>query len=169
MSVLCQEVISGDYAFVLHTKDPFTNNQSQIYGEIVIGLGETLVGAYEGRAFAFSANKNTNEFEIQSFPNKSIALQGSGYIFRSDSNSEDLPGFAGAGLFDSEIMQKASEQQISYKNERLWADPDFYGEIIKKLKEVGILIENIFDGVPQDIEGVITGNKLYVVQSRPQV
>jgi len=29
-----------------------------------------------------------------------------GFIFRSDSNSEDLPGFAGAGLFDSYAIEE---------------------------------------------------------------
>ena len=29
------------------------------------------------------------------------AAEEQGFIFRSDSNAEDLPGFAGAGLFDS--------------------------------------------------------------------
>lgn len=169
MSVLCQEVISGDYAYVLHTKDPFTNDESQIYGELVVGLGETLVGGYEGRAFAFTVSKYSDAFTIQSFPNKSVSLRGSGYIFRSDSNSEDLPGFAGAGLFDSIIMHAPKESLLSYADERLCTDLNYCREIIFKLKEIGILVENAFNGYPQDIEGVIKDNKVYVVQSRPQV
>lgn len=72
-----------------------------IYGELVIGMGEALVGAYQGRAFGFTVQKQTDSFEIHYYPNKSVAVRGEGYIFRSDSNSEDLAGFAGAGLFDS--------------------------------------------------------------------
>jgi len=33
---------------VLHTKNPITNSESDIYAEMVVGMGETLVGAYEG-------------------------------------------------------------------------------------------------------------------------
>eukprot|EP00358_Blepharisma_japonicum_P004033 CAMPEP_0202945426 /NCGR_PEP_ID=MMETSP1395-20130829/6448_1 /ASSEMBLY_ACC=CAM_ASM_000871 /TAXON_ID=5961 /ORGANISM="Blepharisma japonicum, Strain Stock R1072" /LENGTH=581 /DNA_ID=CAMNT_0049645433 /DNA_START=920 /DNA_END=2665 /DNA_ORIENTATION=- len=169
MSVLCQEVIQGEYAYVLHTKDPFTNDSSHIYGELVLGLGETLVGAFDGRAFSFTVNKHSDEYQIESFPNKSVALRGSGYIFRSDSNSEDLPEFAGAGLFDSIIMSSPQEQILSYANERLYTDFGFCREIIFKLREIGILVENAFNGIPQDIEGVIAGGKVFVVQSRPQV
>lgn len=49
-------------------------------------------------------DKVGERFEIVNFPNKSVAEFGSGNIFRSDSNAEDLPGLAGAGLFDSVPM-----------------------------------------------------------------
>ncbi|TYG69573.1 hypothetical protein ES288_D05G241500v1 [Gossypium darwinii] len=58
MAVLIQEVICGDYAFVIHTKNPLSGDTSEIYAEIVKGLGETLVGAYPGRAMSFIAKKN---------------------------------------------------------------------------------------------------------------
>jgi alpha-glucan, water dikinase len=169
MSVLCQEVITGDYAYVLHTKNPMNNNIQEIYGELVLGLGETLVGAYEGRALSFIANKNDNQITIESFPSKSIYLKGSGFISRSDSNSEDLPGFAGAGLFDSFIMEAPQACIASYSQDKIINDPGFREFFLQKLKEVGILVEDIFCGVPQDIEGVIKGNQIFVVQSRPQV
>ena len=43
-----------------------------------------------------------------------------GFIFRSDSNAEDLPGFAGAGLFDSfpivdNLRRRANYSQVSKK------------------------------------------------------
>lgn len=169
MSVLCQEVISADYAFVLHTKNPMTNNSEEIYGELVIGLGETLVGAYEGRALGFISNKSTGKLEIQSFPSKSVCLKGSGFIFRSDSNSEDLPGFAGAGLFDSYIMDPAKEEIISYSKCEIVLNSAIREFLLKKVSEVGVLIEEIFCGVPQDIEGVIKNQQIFIVQSRPQV
>ena len=169
MSVLCQEVITGDYAYVLHTKNPFNNEADEIYGELVLGLGETLVGAFEGRALSFMVNKRNGKFQVNSFPNKSVALRGSGFIFRSDSNSEDLPGFAGAGLFDSFVMEDPKEHILAYRNERIIVDKEFRISIIQKLKQVGMLIEDYYSGVPQDIEGVIVGNKIFVVQARPQV
>mmetsp|Transcript_34219 Transcript_34219/g.59873 ORF Transcript_34219/g.59873 Transcript_34219/m.59873 type:complete len:1019 (-) Transcript_34219:24-3080(-) len=169
MSVLCQRVISADYAFVLHTKNPTNDNAAELYGELVVGLGETLVGSYEGRALSFVVDKASRRFEILAFPNKSVALKGEGYIFRSDSNSEDLPGFAGAGLFDSVMMNKAHEEPVSYAACPIFTDERFRNSLITRLLEVGQEIERLYEGQPQDIEGVFLEDRIYVVQTRPQV
>lgn len=169
MSVLCQEVISGQYAFVLHTKNPFSGNSEEIYAEVVLGLGETLVGAYEGRSLSFTVHKTSGKYEIFSFFSKSIALRGSGFIFRSDSNSEDLPGFAGAGLFDSFVMEEAKSEVLRYAQEPVIVDKRVREDLIRKLNEVGKAVEQVFGGEAQDIEGVISNGKVFVVQSRPQV
>ncbi|KAH8495314.1 hypothetical protein H0E87_018482 [Populus deltoides] len=58
MAVLVQEVINADYAFVIHTTNPSSGDSSEIYAEVVKGLGETLVGAYPGRALSFICKKN---------------------------------------------------------------------------------------------------------------
>jgi alpha-glucan,water dikinase len=169
MSVLCQEVISGEYAFVLHTKNPFNSNVEELYAELVLGLGETLVGAYEGRALSFIVHKNTLEYEVTSFCSKSIALRGSGFIFRSDSNSEDLPGFAGAGLFDSFVMEEAKSETLNYKTDKIMIDKQYRENIIRQLALVGVAIEQVFEGEAQDVEGVVSNGKVFIVQSRPQV
>jgi hypothetical protein len=58
MAVLVQEIVSADYAFVIHTINPSSGDRSEIYAEVVKGLGETLVGAYPGRALSFVCNKD---------------------------------------------------------------------------------------------------------------
>ncbi|KAJ0532154.1 putative alpha-glucan, water dikinase [Helianthus annuus] len=59
MAVLVQEIINVDYAFVIHTTNPSSGDPSEIYiYEVVQGLGETLVGAYPGRALSFIAKKD---------------------------------------------------------------------------------------------------------------
>ncbi|PRQ50124.1 putative alpha-glucan, water dikinase [Rosa chinensis] len=58
MAVLVQEIINVDYAFVIHTTNPSSGDSSEIYAEVVKGLGETLVGAYPGRALSFISKKN---------------------------------------------------------------------------------------------------------------
>ncbi|HLP75643.1 MAG TPA: PEP/pyruvate-binding domain-containing protein, partial [Candidatus Paceibacterota bacterium] len=95
MAVLIQPVIEGDYAFVVHTANPSTGNRDELYGEVVLGLGETLVGNHPGRALSFTWNKKSGELKLLSYPSKSFGLYGGGLIFRSDSNGEDLAGFAG--------------------------------------------------------------------------
>ncbi len=58
MAVLVQKIIPADYAFVIHTKNPSTNDDKELYAEVVVGMGETLVGTYEGQSLAFSFNKS---------------------------------------------------------------------------------------------------------------
>jgi alpha-glucan, water dikinase len=57
MAVLVQEIVNADYAFVIHTTNPSSGDSSEIYTEVVKGLGETLVGAYPGRAMSFICKK----------------------------------------------------------------------------------------------------------------
>lgn len=57
MAVLIQKIIPADFAFVIHTKNPLNNDNSEIYAEVVHGMGETLVGFYQGQSFSFSVKK----------------------------------------------------------------------------------------------------------------
>ena len=168
MAVLCQKIIPADYAFVIHTKNPSTNNPNEIFAEICVGMGEALVGAYEGQSLSFSYNKNNKSYDIKTFPNKSIALKNSGFIFRSDSNTEDLEGFSGAGLFDSVPMIEDNEIDVTYHNNKIFYDGGFRDYLIKRISELGVGVERMY-GIPQDIEGVFYDNNFYIVQTRPQV
>lgn len=170
MAVLIQEIISADYAFVIHTKNPLSGDASEIYAEIVKGLGETLVGAYPGRAMCFTARKNNLKSPIVvGYPSKQVGLYiKKSIIFRSDSNGEDLEGYAGAGLYDSVTMDKAQEIVLDYSNERMITDKDFQTSLFRKIAEAGKSIEDIY-GCAQDIEGVVKEGEIYVVQTRPQI
>ncbi|KAF9677885.1 hypothetical protein SADUNF_Sadunf08G0154300 [Salix dunnii] len=108
MAVLVQEVINADYAFVIHTTNPSSGDSSEIYAEVVKGLGETLVGAYPGRALSFVCKKNDlNTPQVLGYPSKPFGLFiKRSIIFRSDSNGEDLEGYAGAGLYDRYNLRK---------------------------------------------------------------
>ena len=169
MAVLCQKIIEAEYAFVIHTKNPSNNNKNEIYCEVVYGMGESLVGAYEGQSFSFTYNKDNKNCNIITYPNKSIALKNKGYIFRSDSNTEDLEGFAGAGLFDSIPMVEYEEINMEYGINKIFYDGNFLGELMKGIGELGLEVEKIFEGEAQDIEGVYSNKNFYIVQSRPQV
>ena len=169
MAVLCQKIIPSEFAFVIHTKNPSTNDSNEVYCEVVYGMGETLVGFYEGQSFSFVYNKNDKNITIKSYPNKSIALKNSGYIFRSDSNTEDLEGFSGAGLFDSIPMVEDNVVNMCYKDNKIFQDCEFVKKICQKITELGIETEKFFNGEPQDIEGVYYNDQFYIVQTRPQV
>ena len=169
MAVLCQKIIEAEYAFVIHTKNPSNNDKNEIYCEMVYGMGESLVGAYEGQSFSFIYNKETKNINIVTYPNKSIALKNKGFIFRSDSNTEDLEGFAGAGLFDSIPIVEYEEVNMEYGINKIFCDENWKREMMKNIGNLGLEIERIFEGVPQDIEGVYSNKEFYIVQTRPQV
>ena len=168
MAVLIQEVIEADYSFVIHTVNPFAGDRNEIYAEVVPGLGETLVGNYPGKALSFTCRKGGDKPEIVAFPSKSLGLFGSGLIFRSDSNGEDLADYAGAGLYDSIMLEPPSKVSLDYTVELLMRDENFRKEFMVAVATVGTVIEEAL-GYPQDIEGAYCKGQYYVVQTRPQV
>ncbi|XP_034909990.1 alpha-glucan water dikinase, chloroplastic isoform X4 [Populus alba] len=170
MAVLVQEVINADYAFVIHTTNPSSGDSSEIYAEVVKGLGETLVGAYPGRALSFICKKNDlNSPQVLGYPSKPIGLFiRRSIIFRSDSNGEDLEGYAGAGLYDSVPMDEEEKVVLDYSSDPLITDENFRRTILSGIARAGSAIEELY-GSPQDIEGVIRDGNVYVVQTRPQM
>ena len=173
MSVLVQPVIAADYAFVIHTVNPSTNDASEIYAEVVQGLGEVLVGNYPGRALSFAASKTSDNgvgpVRVLGYPSKSVLLRvPPTIIFRSDSNGEDLEGYAGAGLYESCPMDREETTHADYSTDPMVWDETFRAHILGKIATAGAAIEAAC-GSPQDIEGVVKNGEIYVVQTRPQV
>lgn len=168
MAVLVQEVVPADYAFVIHTANPITGDRDELVAEIVVGLGESLVGNHPGRAFGFCRRRSEGATRITSFPSKSVGLFGQGLMFRSDSSGEDLMGFAGAGLYDSFMLPQARHIALDYERDALLWNEELQRQMVEGVTQVGVAVEGVF-GVPQDIEGVYSGGRFFVVQSRPQV
>jgi alpha-glucan,water dikinase len=168
MAVLIQKVVPADYAYVIHTVNPLNGNRGEIYAEVVLGMGETLVGNYPGRALGFVCRKEDLRVQILSYPGKSVGLYGKGVIFRSDSNGEDLEGFSGAGLYDSYLAEEPECRLLDYRGEKLVADPGFRNDLLRSIAKVGLEVEKVL-GSAQDIEGAVADGKFYVVQTRPQV
>ncbi|PIN21110.1 Alpha-glucan, water dikinase [Handroanthus impetiginosus] len=170
MAVLVQEIINADYAFVIHTTNPSSGDSSEIYAEVVKGLGETLVGAYPGRALSFICKKSDlNSPHVLGYPSKPVGLFiRRSIIFRSDSNGEDLEGYAGAGLYDSVPMDEEEQVVLDYSSDPLVVDGNFRRSILSSIARAGSAIEELY-GSAQDIEGVVKDGKIYVVQTRPQM
>jgi alpha-glucan,water dikinase len=168
MAVLIQEVVPAKYAYIVHTVHPFSGNAEEVYAEVVLGLGETLAGNHPGRALGSVWHKTSGASRLLNFPSKSIGLYGGGLIFRSDSNAEDLAGYAGAGLYDSFPLTPPEEVHINYADDPLVQDRAFRREFLLRVGKLGVLVEEAM-GSPQDIEGAFDGKRYYVVQTRPQV
>jgi alpha-glucan,water dikinase len=155
--------VPSEYAYVIHTVNPTNDNENEVYVEACKGLGEALVSDMGGQAFSFGNNKTNGQCNIGHYPNKPQGLISKGFIFRSDSNSEDLPGFAGAGLFDSYTMNEEDKFRIAYNQEKLLFNDQFKSDFMHKLGQVGIHIEQVYNGEAQDIEGCFYNNEYYVV------
>ncbi|KAK1554573.1 hypothetical protein Q3G72_014191 [Acer saccharum] len=151
-------------------EDKMVGDVSEIYTEIVKGLGETLVGAYPGRAMSFITKKNNLKSPIVTgYPSKLIGLYSKpSIIFRSDSNGEDLENYAGAGLYDSVVMDEEERIVLDYSGDRMIVDKAFQISLLSRIAEAGKIIESLY-GSPQDIEGVVKDGVIYVVQARPQI
>lgn len=143
MAVLIQKMITPDYSFIMHTQNPVSNNSDEIYVELAVGMGETLAsGAVRGVPYRMVCNKKSEEIKMLSYASFSHSLAPEG---------------------ESSLKQK----RIDYTRIALSTSMEEQKRVGRQLREVGILIEKAF-GAPQDIEGAIKGNEIYLVQSRPQ-
>jgi phosphoglucan,water dikinase len=143
MAVIIQRMISPDYSFVLHTVNPLSHNAEEVYGEIAVGLGETLASATSrGTPYRLVCNKKSGEVQTVAFANFSHAL-------RADS----------AGGVKQELLD--------YSRIPLSRESELRRDVGGRLAKIGARIESEF-GKAQDIEGAIVGDKIYLVQSRAQ-
>lgn len=168
MAVLIQQVIAADYAFVIHTTNPLNGRDDELLAEVVPGLGETLVGNFPGRALGFVCNKADLAVKLLSYPGKSLGLYGSGVIFRSDSNGEDLERYAGAGLYDSFLAEPPLQRLLDYSDDPLVWDGDFRHNMLQNIARIGLEVEQACNSA-QDIEGAVQQGEYFVVQTRAQV
>ena len=177
MAVLVQEHVPARLSFVLHTTNPVNGSAKEVYGELVVGLGDTLVGASPGRALSFSVPKGdgtaagVGQPTLLGFPSKPLGLFNPvrTLIFRSDSNGEDLEGYAGAGLYDSVAMHLPREAAVDYASEQVMCDAAFRTALLQRIAQAGVVAEQALGG-PQDIEGCVTADaEVIIVQTRPQV
>eukprot|EP00887_Chlorella_sp_A99_P007269 scaffold2.g7269.t1 len=172
MAVLCQRVVPARYAFVIHTTNPTTGDEGEIYCELVKGLGEAIVsGTVPGTALAFVARKDDiDNPKVLLYPSKSEGMfVPESLIFRSDSNGEDLQGYAGAGLYDSVTMDETVRRKVDYSTNPLLCDEAFRRRLMADVCRTGLAIEQAL-GSPQDVEGVVDPDlRITVVQTRPQM
>lgn len=78
-------------------------------------------------------------------------------------NFSNALGEAPAGSDVGEFSMKC----LDYSQQRLSTDESARKSVGSQLVEVGTALERAFRG-PQDVEGGIVGNKVYIVQTRPQ-
>lgn len=145
MAVLVQEMLSPELSFVLHTLSPTDNDRNVVEAEIAPGLGETLASGTRGTPWRLAAGKFDGAVNTLAFANFS---------------EEMLVGRTGP---DGEVFHLT----VDYSKKPLTIDPVFRKQLGQRLCAVGFLLERKFGG-PQDVEGCLVGNDVYIVQTRPQ-
>ncbi|XP_060181699.1 phosphoglucan, water dikinase, chloroplastic [Lycium barbarum] len=146
MAVLVQEMLSPDLSFVLHTLSPTDNNHNFVEAEVAPGLGETLASGTRGTPWRLSSGKFDDTVRTLAFANFS---------------EEMVVG--GNSPADGEVIHLT----VDYSKKPLTTDPVFRRQLGQRLGAVGFYLERKF-GSPQDVEGCLVGNEIFIVQSRPQ-
>lgn len=143
MAVLMQPTLAAELSFVLHTVNPHNHNRGEIFAEIAVGLGETLAsGARRGNPWRLVCDKHSGVVRTLAYANFGQALR---------------PAASG-GL---------ARETVDYSRARLSCDPGARTELGRRLAAIGQSVEEAFQQ-PQDIEGVVVGAEVFLVQTRAQ-
>lgn len=139
-AVIVQEMIFGDVSGVLFTGNPLTNNPDHTLINAAFGIGEGIVsGELDSDVIVVDENKKIIKQQI--------------------AKKEELL------TFDSEKGFGTKKKSVETDKQKL---PAITEEQISKLAKIGKVIENnIYNGVPQDIEWCIRENEIFIVQARP--
>lgn len=143
MAVLLQPLLIADFSFIMHTVNPANNNSNEITMEVAVGQGGVLASAEEpGMPYRIIYDKAAGNAKIQGLASFSRAV---------------LPGL------DGKLILKT----IDYSQSKLSVDGGFCAALAVRIGRSGQFVERIM-GRPQDIEGLVSGDAVYLVQSRPQ-
>jgi phosphoenolpyruvate synthase/pyruvate phosphate dikinase len=110
--------------------------------ELAVGLGEVLAsGALRGLPYRMTYNTRTHELKILTFASFSEAL---------------CPGEAGL-----------ERKTVDYSEVWLTRDEEARERLASRLAAIARFIEGSL-GFPQDIEGAVKGDDIFIVQTRSQ-
>jgi len=138
MAVVVQIMVPSDVSGILFTANPVNGDRSEFIINSSFGLGEAVVGGQVTPDTYVVDRKTLNVKE-------SIIGPKAQKIISSDKQGT--------------ILQDVSEHERSQSS--------LSEELLKELTSVSLNVEQIFEGVPQDIEWAISGEKLWMLQSRP--
>lgn len=145
MAVLIQEMATPELSFILHTTDPVTRDPAYAQAELAVGLGEVLASANEpGQPYRMrcAADGDPDKTRMEAFANFSRALQ-------------------------PDMLHGIVRQRLDYAEAPLSRDRALAAHLGGRLGRLAAFLAERLAG-PQDVEGVLQGDRLVVVQTRPQ-
>jgi len=146
MAVLVQELVTPDLSFIMHTVNPLTGNRDEALVELAVGLGEVLASsALPGTPYRIACHRKTGAVRLLACASFSFALR-----------PALEAGTAGA-----------SPERLDYGRVPLSADPSVAERRGQQLAQIAAFLEGEL-GRPQDVEGVLVGEEMALVQTRPQ-
>jgi len=144
MAVLIQQMLNPDYSFVMHTVNPINHKNNEIYIELAVGQGETLAsGSEPGTPYRIVCEKKSGKATMIAFADFSKSLW---------ANSQE-------GMVS---------KWVNYSTCTISKDEKVRSRMCRQLAAIGRLVEKEF-AAPQDVEGAIVGDSIWLVQSRPQI
>jgi len=138
MAVVVQIMVPSDVSGILFTANPVNGERSEIIINSSFGLGEAVVSGQVTPDTYVVDRKTLNVKETLIGPKAQKII------------SSDKQGT---------ILQDVSEQE---RNQSSLSEKS-----LKELTSVALKVEQLFKGVPQDIEWAISNGKLWMLQSRP--
>jgi phosphoglucan,water dikinase len=166
MAVLIQELVDADYAFVLHTLSPITQDPRTLYAEIAVGLGETLVSAATaGGPYRLTCDKSSGAVAILAFANFSQASRPNPWQRLENARTPGSP--SPTEKSESGSLEALVRETLDYSRIDLSREPSQLETLGRRLCRIGTYVEQAL-GKPQDIEGAVVKDTIYLVQTRPQ-
>ena len=155
MAVLVQEMAPATVSFVLHTAavsgadntrgaDGFAPSRT-LEAEIAVGLGETLASGARGTPWRLEIDQTSGDVRTTAFASLSTAIM----------------------MHEHAMHLGMKTVAVDYSRQELSTDREQRDTLGRRLAAVGAALEAEY-GAPQDIEGCVVGDDVYIVQSRPQ-
>jgi phosphoglucan,water dikinase len=165
MAVLVQALVTPQLSFVLHTASPLGDAPDTAVAEVAVGLGETLASGRRGSAWRLAIDKATGATSTLAFANFSEALVPAQSL--AEVAAAVGTGGSGAGSSGAGTLHDSASRILDYSQQALSRSGDARNQLGKRLGGVAAFLESAFDG-PQDVEGCLVGDVVFVVQTRPQ-
>jgi phosphoglucan,water dikinase len=143
MAVLVQKMVVPELSFIMHTMNPVNRNRAEIYIELAVGLGETLASAeIPGGPYRMVFEKDSRRVRMLAFSSF------------SDAAWPDEKGGTVRKTVDYSLI--GFSRNATYRK-----------RLGNRIGATGLFVEGVM-GSPQDIEGLVSEDTVYLLQCRPQ-
>ena len=137
MGVVVQVMVSADVAGILFTANPSTGERAELVVNASFGLGESVVAGH--------VTPDSFVLDRSSLELKESVIGAKDQMVVSDTRGT--------------VTRPVPEEKRD--------EASLPEDLLRQLAVVGVEVERLFDGVPQDIEWAVAKGKCWLLQSRP--